>query len=121
MKAIIYTGIGLFLAASIFGAVDYYNTNKKGAIDKLYKAKVTVLQPEEEKNSTIELSKVETKTEATVATASSTVKKNIAKKYRKFKKPVPEIKFSDFSRGRILSKKIVEGEKTIEAVKIENK
>jgi hypothetical protein len=37
MKAIIYAGIGLFSVAAVYGLADYYNSQKKGALDNLYK------------------------------------------------------------------------------------
>ena len=42
MKAIIYAGLGLFSVATVYGVVDYYNSQKKGTLDNLYK------EPEEE-------------------------------------------------------------------------
>src|SRR5882757_4455761 len=37
MKAIIYTGIVLFSAASVYGLTDYYKSNKNGSLNNLYK------------------------------------------------------------------------------------
>jgi len=37
MKAIIYAGIGLFSAASIYGLTDYYHSEEKGTLKNLYK------------------------------------------------------------------------------------
>jgi hypothetical protein len=37
MKAIIYAGIGLFSAASVYGVADFYQTSKSGVLKTLYK------------------------------------------------------------------------------------
>ncbi len=96
MKAIIYAGIGLFSAASVYGVVDYYNTKSKGILDKMYKE---------------ETPSVTTKKETTPATLSTTVEITkpipntttaVKKESKKLKLPVRRIKLDDFSRGRIV-------------------
>lgn len=102
MKAIIYAGISLFSAASIYGVVDYYNTNKKGTLDKMYKAEEPVVTSKTEIVSTITLPVVPKIESKTVDTNVTTVKTSSKKVIKKTKKYVREIKFSDFSRGKIM-------------------
>jgi hypothetical protein len=121
MKAIIYAGIGLFSAATIYGVVDYYNTKNNGTIDKLYKEEIPVSRDKKETSqtpNTVELTKA--KEENILLNDNPTFKKNTEKKYKKTKSSVREIKFSDFSRGRIVPK-VAEDTKTVAADKTEKK
>jgi biopolymer transport protein ExbB/TolQ len=121
MKAIIYAGIGLFSAATVYGVADYYNTKNKGTIDKLYKEEIPVSRDKKETTqtpNTVELTKI--KEETTLLKDNSILKKHAEKKYKKAKPSIREIKFSDFSRGRIVSK-VAEDTKTVEAHKTEKK
>lgn len=117
MKAIIYAGIGLFSAATVYGVADYYSTKKNGTLDKMYKEESTTLL-EKEKTSTVPLPSAELKNEAIAVNDKSTItKSNAAKKVKKLKKPVPKIKFSDFSRGRLIP---VEESKLPDSVKVKS-
>jgi sorbitol-specific phosphotransferase system component IIBC len=121
MKAIIYAGIGLFSAATIYGVVDYYNTKNKGTIDKLYKEEIPVSGDKKETIQTqnaVELTKA--KEESTFLNDNTTLKKNAEKKYKKSKPSIREVRFSDFSRGRIVPK-VAEDTKTVVADKTEKK
>ena len=117
MKAIIYAGIGLFSAATIYGVVDYYGTKKTGTLDKIYKEEEPVLPTKEETINTVELP-VKNEAEKTEAakTKVAITKNSTAKKVKKFKPSVRDIKFSDFSRGRILPKKVQEDVKSVKPV-----
>jgi hypothetical protein len=104
MKAVIYAGIGLFSIASVYGLADYYNSQKKGALDKLYTEEEIPAAPKVEEKTTIilpvknlETGVVENKTVTTKVKS-----KKIAKKKRR------EIKFENFSRGRILEEVKIE-------------
>jgi hypothetical protein len=102
MKAIIYAGISLFSAATVYGVADYYGTKKNGVLDKMYKEESTTVA-EKEKTSIVPLSPPELKNETIAVSGKSTItKSNTAKKVKKFKKPVFKIKLSDFSRGRLV-------------------
>jgi hypothetical protein len=108
MKAIIYAGIGLFSVATVYGVVDYYNTQKKGTMDKLYKETEEVVVTDEPQVTTkvMQANLTETNTVNTVA-----VSKN-AKVTKKLKKQKRTIRLEDFSRGRIEEPIVIE--KTIE-------
>jgi hypothetical protein len=102
MKAIIYAGIGLFSAATVYGIADYYGTKKSGSLEKMYKEETAPL-PVKEKASAVPLPSAELKKETIAVSGKSTItKSNAAKKVKKIKKAVPKIKFSDFSRGRLI-------------------
>jgi hypothetical protein len=121
MKAIIYAGIGLFSAATVYGIADYYITKNEGTLDKLYKEEIPVSQTKDENNSTIELPNIEAYKEIPISTAKDTEKKIVTNKFKKNKKPVREIKLSDFSRGKISTPKVFEETKTVNVLKVENK
>lgn len=117
MKAIIYAGIGLFSAATVYGVVDYYGTKKNGTLDKMYKEEETVLPVKEETINTVELPVKNEPAKAAVAeTKMATTKNSKAKRTFPYKAKVREVKFSDFSRGRILPKKVAEDTKILEPV-----
>lgn len=117
MKAIIYAGIGLFSAATVYGVVDYYGTKKTGTLDKMYKEEETVLPVKEETMSTVELPFKNEPVKATAAkTKIATTKTSKAKRTFPFKSKVREVKFSDFSRGRIIPKKVAEDTKILKPV-----
>lgn len=117
MKAIIYAGIGLFSAATVYGVVDYYETKKTGTLDKMYKEEETVVPVKEETINTVELPiKNEAVKTTAVKTKIATTKTSKAKRTFPFKAKVREVKFSDFSRGRIIPKKVAEDSKTVKPV-----
>jgi len=98
MKALIYAGIGLFSVASVYGIADYYQSQKKGTIDRLYsdedeKLQVVPVNEKKEINpgNKKELSRFVTPVKE-ISTAKSTKKTRTAKR---------AIRFEDFSRGRI--------------------
>ena len=94
MKAIIYAGIGLFSVATVYGVVDYYNSQKKGTLDKLYKEPEEELVTETPQINTklLPVNFTETKTVNTVA---------VSKVVKKSKKQKRTIRLEEFSRGRI--------------------
>jgi hypothetical protein len=106
MKAIIYTGIALFSAASVYGLTDYYKSNKNGSLNNLYKE--TELQ--EKVYSMAPLMKLIAADNEAVALQNSTAKekkeqlaeemllKNLSYKTDR------RIDLEDFSRGRIAAK-----------------
>ena len=53
MKAIIYAGISLFSVATVYGVVDYYSSQKRGTLDKLYKEEDVPAAPEIKKEITM--------------------------------------------------------------------
>ena len=97
MKAIIYAGIGLFSVASVYGVADYYSTQKKGTLDKMYQEDVVA---EQDTKSVITQVDMPLKKDE----LNSAVDKNIfvaAKVSKKIKTQKRTIKMEDFSRGRI--------------------
>jgi len=105
MKAIIYTGIGLFAAASIYGMVDFAATKKKGTMEKMYKEEA-VAAPEKETVVPDEV--IPTKEITSNNVTNETAAKTSSKKIKRQKTFTREIKFSDFSRGRIAPKEVKE-------------
>ena len=97
MKAIIYAGIGLFSVASVYGVADYYSTQKKGTLDKMYQEDVVA---EQDTKSVITQVDMPLKKDE----LNSAVDKNIfvaVKVSKKIKTQKRTIKMEDFSRGRI--------------------
>lgn len=121
MKAIIYTGISLFSIASVYGINDYYQAQKKGVLDNLYKdEEVSIVKDKEQEiERTISAEEYsrgkieEPATEKTavnaIATQTLTETKKIKKAapvkvVKKIPKPVVEernITLSEFSRGSL--------------------
>jgi len=97
MKAIIYAGIGLFSVASVYGVVDYYQSQKKGTLNQLYKEdevqEVPAISPAEEVAVPVK------NTESVVA--GKPEEKNTAKAIKKIRVPRRTIRMEDFSRGKI--------------------
>ena len=120
MKAIIYAGIALFSAASVYGVVDYYNSKNNGTLDKIYTEETPAIVAEKEPlaitplSISPEINKDETPVKATAA-------KTNKKKVKKSKVFIRDLKFSNFSRGRIIPSKVMEEEKTVAPVKEETK
>ncbi len=123
MKTIIYAGIGLFAAASIYGAADYFRSAKKGTLKALYQEEQTV-------ESAAVSTAVKTTTTASTAdlktdnknsgTEANAAEKTITKANTKVKAKRPKrIRMEDFSRGRIEEELImpVEEEKAAPEVK----
>lgn len=109
MKAIIYAGIGLFSVASVYGVADYYSSNKKGELKKLYvEEKQPVAIPAEEEK-TVEV--IPVKNAETTAAETKVVTK--VKSPKKVKKARKTIRFDDFSRARI-PEQVVKEEKIVE-------
>lgn len=98
MKALIYAGIGLFSVASVYGIADYYQSQKKGTIDRLYRDEEEKQQvvPVNQKDEVIPEIKKETSSLVAPVKISGTVKSAMKTKAVKRK-----IRFDDFSRGRI--------------------
>lgn len=121
MKAIIFAGIGLFAAATIYGITDFAADKKKGTIDKLYKEEPAPATAAAEANetATVPVAAVEEKKQAT--TTAPVKKATARKKATQFKAPeIREIRLSEFSRGRIIPK-AVKKEVTAEPVVVEEK
>ena len=102
MKAIIYAGIGLFSVATVYGVADYYTSQKKGELNKLYVEEETPVAAKVEEKTTalLPVKNVEA-VEITPVTTKVKSKKNV-KNTRK------EIKFENFSRARIPEPVIIE-------------
>lgn len=103
MKAIIYAGIGLFSVATVYGVADYYTSQKKGELNKLYvEEEIPKVAPQVEEKTTplLPVKSVETAEIKPVATKVKS-KKN-GKSTRK------EIKFENFSRARIPEPVVIE-------------
>ncbi len=114
MKAIIYAGIGLFSVATVYGIADYYNTQKKGILDNLYK--------EEEMPKAVEKNPVNTSTLPVNVIATNATNTNVVTKAtKKIKKTRRTIRLEDFSRGRIPEPIQVEPVQPVERVKEEPK
>ena len=100
MKAIIYAGISLFSVATVYGLADYYSSNKKGTIDKMYSEEkvLTPVAPEIDKTKIAEVpdkSVVETVLHENKPAA---VK---VKSTKKLKQSSRKINLKEFSRARI--------------------
>ena len=104
MKAIIYAGIGLFSAASVYGVVDYYNDSHNGQLKNLYKEEEISDKPEMEIKENVAVltntTDANEKKEITAVQQKKKLKKNAGKK----------IDIDDFSRGKIMPPMIVEEE-----------
>ena len=102
MKAIIYAGIGLFSVATVYGVADYYTSQKKGELNKLYVEEETPVAAKVEEKTTalLPVKNVEA-VEIKPVTTKVKSKKNV-KNTRK------EIKFENFSRARIPEPVIIE-------------
>ena len=88
---------GLFSVASVYGVADYYSTQKKGTLDKLYQEDVVA---EQDTKSVITQVDMPLKKDE----LNSAVDKSIfvaAKVSKKIKTQKRTIKMEDFSRGRI--------------------
>ncbi len=114
MKAIIYAGIGLFSVATVYGVADYYTTQKKGTLDKLYKEpeEVVVTETPVLTSKTLPANITETNVVNTKAVT------NVARKSKRRKRT---IRLDDFSRGRIEEPIMVEPVKWIGPVQGEAK
>ena len=113
MKAIIYAGIGLFAAASVYGAADLYNSQQKGTLSKLYKDEATDKGDILKENVTsvvIPVKNTEVNaTEAKMNTAQT-------KATKKIRPPKRTIRMEDFSRSRIVQEPPIEVEKPLEVI-----
>jgi hypothetical protein len=101
MKAIIYAGIGLFSAASVYGVIDYYGAKKQGVFTNLYAEEAEEKLPAvKAANNTATTALLKT----TVADAplAAVEKKVVAAKEKKPKKMKRTISFKSFSRGAIV-------------------
>ncbi len=106
MKAIIYAGIGLFSVATVYGLADYYSSNKKGTLDKMY-AEEKVLpaaapEIDETKRTEVPVKVVETAVSENKPTA---VK---VKSTKKVKRSSRKLNFKEFSRARIPEPVVIE-------------
>lgn len=111
MKAIIYAGISLFSVATVYGVVDYYSSQKRGTLDKLYKEEEVSVAPEIKKEITTVMP---VKNVELVSTNNKTT--NIATKATKKLNAKRTIKMEDFSRGRINEAMPVEKVKLVEPI-----
>lgn len=102
MKAIIYAGIGLFSAASVYGIVDYYNDSHKGKLKDLYREEEIADKPQTENRQNIaELNNKAIPSEKRPATT-------VLQKKKTKKNTVKKINLDDFSRGKIMPPEIIE-------------
>ncbi|MEO7306771.1 MAG: hypothetical protein ABIR78_04370 [Ferruginibacter sp.] len=97
MKVIIYAGIGLFSVATVYGVADFYNSSKKGTLDKLYVEEESSTTPKPQEKTTAILPVKNTGTEV-VENSTVTVKSKASKKIKSSSK---KIRMEDFSRARI--------------------
>ena len=129
MKSILYVGATLMIGASIYGFVDYNQTNHRKEFKEMYEPVKTETPIVEEKRmpvadekSVITESKkvpalVETKKAASSAT---TVSVKESKSSKKIKKPTRKFDYREFSRAPLREPKIVDV-KAEEPVKVEKK
>jgi len=117
MKAIIYAGIGLFSAASVYGVVDFYQTQKSGKLKGMYDetsaplASERTIEAEDYSRGKIDepmAENISTTLNEKKNTDNAKTNKKLApsKKRSKAKKEVREITFKSFSRGRLVPRKI---------------
>lgn len=116
MKALIYAGIGLFSAATVYGIADYYNTQKKGTLDKLYKDQEEVIVPEK-----MEAAKKDATTTAVISEKKDATSETKVAVSKKIKRRKHKIDLDDFSRGRIDEPVNIVIPEKVEAVKEEVK
>lgn len=110
MKAIIYAGIGLFSAASVYGIVDYYNDSHKGKLKDLYREEEITDKPQTENRENIaELNNKVISGEKKPATT-------VLQKKKTKKNTVKKINLDDFSRGKIMPPEIIREEITPEII-----
>ena len=104
MKAIIYAGIGLFSVATVYGLADYYSSQKKGTLSKLYaEDEVSTPAAIEEKTTTVlPVKNVEMETEKIKTVNVKT------KSIKKAKESKRKISMKNFSRARIPEDVLVE-------------
>jgi hypothetical protein len=98
MKAIIYAGIGLFAAASVYGVADYYSTQKKGTLEKLYKEEEVKETPVNTIAAPVIAEPLNKVTSVPLNTTNNKAVKIVRKKTNTSKR----IRLEDFSRGRIM-------------------
>jgi len=92
MKAIIYAGVGLLTAASVYGVVNYYHAKKEGTFNHLYKDEAVVKNTNTQFDSA---KKVNVNSDSAEYIPTSADNDSQKKKFR------PRIQLEDFSRGRI--------------------
>jgi len=98
MKAVIYAGIGLFSAATLYGLADYYNSQKKGTLDKLYAEEEAPVAPKiEEKTTTF----LPVKNEGPEVVENKTVAPKLKSEKKAKTSASKKIKMENFSRARI--------------------
>jgi len=119
MKAIIYAGIGLFSAATVYGITDYYSSNKKGTLEKMY-AEEKAIPP-----AAREINEAKT-TEMPVKITETVLRENeptgvTVKSTKKVKRTTRKINFKEFSRARIPEPIETEAVKEVPVKKIEEK
>lgn len=115
MKTIIYAGIGLFTVATIYGATDFYQSNKKGVLINLYSEKSTSAQQvvsKENEKPTIKMEDysraiLETELDKEALSSEALLIENkkissVVSRKKVNKRKVPKIKFSDFSRSKLV-------------------
>lgn len=113
MKAIIYAGIGLFAAASVYGAADLYNSQQKGTLSKLYKEEGSEKGDLIKENvTTVVIPVKNTEMNATEVIMNTAQTKAI----KKIKTSKRTIRMEDFSRSRIVEERPVEFEKPLEVI-----
>lgn len=105
MKAIIYAGIGLFSAATVYGLADYYNSREKGIFKKLYVEEKTPAMTPVRQAKTAEVIIVKNEEISPVETKPVSVKVKSPKKIKRVEKT---LRFENFSRARIPEPLVIE-------------
>lgn len=107
MKTIIYAGIGLFAAASIYGAADYFRSSKKGTLKALYQEEQAI-EPAVAPVKTATVTAADLKTDSKNSGSDTAATKTVTKAVNKVKAKRPKrIRMEDFSRGRIEEELII--------------
>ena len=118
MKLIIYAGIGLFSAASIYGVADYFVSSKNGIINKLYKEEGTLESKPLVVNKTLNQEiPVDQETGINKVAAKRTVLKEQRTKIPKFN-GLLNVKLDNFSRGKIDWKPLMDSVKPFMEINI---
>ena len=108
MKTMIYAGIVLFSAASIYGVADYYNSQKNGILDNLYKEEdVPITAPNNHSNSVTSTKSLPDEKPLILPAKMSDDPKKIKQKAKR------TIRLEEYSRGRIEEPLPVEQEEII--------
>lgn len=104
MKALIYAGIGLFSVASVYGIADYYQSQKKGTLTRLYKDDDEMVEIKKASTGTVAMP-ISDKNAGEISVPANETK--VARVNKTVKAP-KRIRMEDFSRGKIEPPVLVE-------------